>query len=187
MVGQGVLRECVLDSAVAKVLVIGRTSTGVSHPKVREIVRADLARLDDIAELRQLDACFYCLGVTSVVMNEADYTRITCELTMSVARTLVRTSPQMTFIFVSGAGADSSERGSIMWARVKGRAENGVLGLPFRGSYVFRPGAIQPLHGVRSRTRWYRALYLVFGPLMGFSRWLFPRSLEAADIYAASQ
>jgi hypothetical protein len=210
MVGQGVLRECLLDPEVANVLAIGRASTGVAHPKLREIVRHELVQLDETAgDLANLYACFYCLGITSVGTTEADYTRITYDLTMSVAGALLRASPQMTFVFVSGAGADSSERGSLMWARVKGRAENGVLALPFKASYVFRPGVIQPLHGVRSRTGWYRALYIAMGPFMSLARRLFPRYvltteqigramlhvarrgapkrvLEAPDIYAAA-
>ena len=110
-------------------------------------------------------------------MSETDYTRITYDLTMAVAGTLARTSPQMTFVFTSGASADSSEQGTVMWARVKGKAENGVLGLPFKASYVFRPGAIQPLHGITSRTGWYRALYVVLGPAMSLARWLAPRHI----------
>jgi uncharacterized protein YbjT (DUF2867 family) len=182
MVGQGVLRECLLDPRVDRVLTVGRSATGASSPKLKEIVQSDLFHLNEIAgELTNLDACFFCLGVTSVGMNEADYTRITYDLTMAVAETLVRTSPQMTFVFTSGAGADSSERGSVMWGRVKGKAENGVLALPFKASYVFRPGAIQPMHGVRSRTRWYQTLYNVLGPVMSLARRLAPRYILTTE------
>ena len=114
-------------------------------------------------------------------MSETDYTRITYDLTMAVAGTLARTSPRMTFVFTSGASADSSEQGTLMWARVKGKAENGVLGLPFKASYVFRPGAIQPLHGIKSRTGWYRALYVVLGPAMSLARWLAPRHILTTE------
>jgi uncharacterized protein YbjT (DUF2867 family) len=210
MVGQGVLRECLIDPTVTLVLTVGRSPTAASNPRLKEIVHSDFFNLDPIAEaLTGLDACFFCLGITSVGMNEADYTRITYELTMAVAGTLARTSPQMTFVFTSGAGADSTETGSVMWARVKGKAENGVLGLPFKASFVFRPGAIQPRHGIKSRTGWYQALYTVLGPAMSLARHLAPRHiltteqigramirvaqrgapkrvLEAPDIYAAA-
>jgi len=175
MVGQGVLRECLLDSGVARVVTLGRRASGVQDPKLREIVHADMWHYQSIeAELRGFDACFYCLGVTSVGMSEADYGRITYDLTMAVAETLARLNPQMTFIFVSGAGADGSEQGRLMWARVKGRAENGVARLPFKAAYTFRPGVIQPLHGVTSRTGWYRALYVVMGPVLTAMRWVAP-------------
>jgi uncharacterized protein YbjT (DUF2867 family) len=209
MIGQGVLRECLLDPTIDRVVTVGRAATGAAHSKLHEIVRADLSHLDDLAgDLSDLDACFYCLGVTSVGTPEADYTRITYDLTIAAAGTLCSRSPQMTFVFVSGAGADSTEKGTVMWARVKGRTENAVLRLPFRASYVFRPGAVQPVHGVRSRTRWYQAIYTTLGPVMSLARRLAPsriltteqigramirvaatgapkRVLEAPDIYAA--
>ena len=115
-------------------------------------------------ELVGIDACFYCLGVTSVGMSEPEYTRITYELTMSIAETLLRLNPNLTFIFVSGSGTDSTEKGSSMWARVKGKAENGLLKLPFRAAYMFRPGAIIPLHGIRSSTPMYNGIYAVLAP-----------------------
>ncbi|HJY34950.1 MAG TPA: NAD-dependent epimerase/dehydratase family protein, partial [Vicinamibacterales bacterium] len=125
MVGQGVLREALLDPGVTRVVTVGRRATGVQDPKLRELVHADLFHLESLeADLTGFDGGFYCLGVTSVGMSEADYTRITFDLTMAVAETLARLNPQMTFVFVSGAGADSSETGRLMWARVKGRAEN---------------------------------------------------------------
>lgn len=175
MVGQGVLRECLLDPGVAKVVTIGRRATGAGSPKLREIVHADLFHLESLeGDLTGLDACFWCLGVTSVGMSEADYTRITFDLTMAVAGTLARLNPQMTFIFVSGAGADGTEHGRLMWARVKGRAENGVGSLPFKAAFSFRPGIIQPLHGVTSRTGWYKALYVAMGPVLTGLRWAAP-------------
>jgi uncharacterized protein YbjT (DUF2867 family) len=175
MVGQGVLRECLLDSGVARVVTLGRRASGVQNPKLREIVHADMWHYQAIeAELRGFDSCFFCLGVTSVGMSEADYTRVTYDLTMAAAETLARLNPHMTFIFVSGAGADGSEQGRLMWARVKGRAENGVARLPFKAAYTFRPGIIQPLHGITSRTGWYRAMYIALGPVMTGLRWLAP-------------
>jgi uncharacterized protein YbjT (DUF2867 family) len=175
MVGQGVLREALLDPGVTRVVTLGRRATGTQNTKLRELVHPDLFHLESLeAELTGLDACFYCLGVTSVGMSEADYTHITYELTMVVARTLSRLNPQMTFVFVSGAGADSSEQGRLMWARVKGRAENGVASLPFKAVYSFRPGIIQPLHGISSRTGWYKALYVALGPVLTGLRWVAP-------------
>jgi uncharacterized protein YbjT (DUF2867 family) len=182
MVGQGVLRECLIDSTLTRVVTVGRKATAASNPRLTEIVHSDFFNLDPIADqLTDLDACFFCLGITSVGMNEADYTRITYDLTMAVAGTLARTSPRMTFVFTSGAGADSSQKGTLMWARVKGKAENGVLGLPFRASYVFRPGVIQPMHGITSRTGWYRALYVALGPAMSLARRLAPRHILTTE------
>jgi uncharacterized protein YbjT (DUF2867 family) len=175
MVGQGVLRECLLDPGVERVLAVGRRKTGLEHEKLREIVRADLFDLSAVeGELAGHDACFFCLGVSSAGMSEPEYTRVTFDLTMAVARVLARLNPGMTFIYVSGAGTDAGERGRTMWARVKGRTENALLGLPFRAATMFRPGFIQPMHGIRSRTRLYRALYAVAGPLYPLWKTLFP-------------
>ena len=175
MVGQGVLRECLLDPGVQLVQVIVRTSTGVQHPTVREIVRQDLGQYTDIeTDLSGFDACFFCLGITSSGMTEEAYTRVTYDITMAAAETLCRLSPRMTFIYVSGAGTDSSEHGRTMWARVKGRTENALLQLPFKAAYMFRPGVIQPLHGARSKTASYRVLYTLTKPLLPVLRWAFP-------------
>ncbi len=182
MVGQGVLRECLLDSDVRSVTAIGRAATGVAHPKLREIVHRDLSDYSAIqAQLSGFDACFFCLGVTSAGMTEFDYTRITCGITLAAAETLSRLNPQMTFIYVSGQGTDSSERGRAMWARVKGRTENALLRLPFRAAYMFRPGFIEPRYGVKSRTAWYRAFYVLTRPLFPILRALFPSYVLATD------
>ncbi len=148
MVGQGVLRECLLDTDVEKVLLIGRSATGQQHPKIREIVRADIGDLSPLeAQLAGFDACFFCLGVSSVGMTEAAYRHITYDLTIGAARTLAKLNASMTFIYVSGMGTDSSETGRTAWARVKGATENALLRMPFRAAYMFRPGFIQPMHG----------------------------------------
>lgn len=182
MIGQGVLRECLVDPTVTRVLTVARRASGASSPKLQEIVHADFFDLEAIAgQLTGLDACFFCLGITSVGLSEADYTRITFDITMAVAGMLARSSPQMTFVFTSGVGADSSEKGSVMWARVKGKAENAVLGLPFKASYVFRPGVLQPLHGIKSRTGWYQALYTALKPAMSLARWLAPRHVLTTE------
>ena len=151
MVGQGVLRECLLDPGVASVLSIGRSSTGVSHPKLREIVHSDLTNYAPIeSQLTGLDACFFTLGVTSAGLTEEQYARITYDLTLSTAETLARLNPGMTFVYVSGQGTDSTECGRVMWARVKGRTENALLRLPLKAC-IFRPGLIGPRFGARSQ------------------------------------
>src|SRR3984957_12750403 len=167
MVGQGVLRECLLDPGVELVTTIGRRAMGVQHQKIREIVHNDLWSYSSIEkELSGFDACFFCLGVTSAGMKESDYARITYGITIAAAECVSRLNPQMTFVYVSGAGTDSSEQGRIMWARVKGKTENALLRLPFKAAIMFRPGAIQPLHGVRSRTASYRLLYNLTKPML---------------------
>ena len=167
MVGQGVLRECLADPEIRRVVTVGRTPLGRSDPKVRDLVVRDLFDLSSIErDLQNLDACFYCLGVTSAGMTEEQYTRITYDLTVSIASALARLNPQMTFVFISGMSTDSTERGATMWARVKGRAENAVLAMPFKAAYMFRPGFIQPLHGIRSKTRLYNVFYLIAAPLL---------------------
>ncbi len=182
MVGQGVLRECLLDDGVTRVVTLGRTSTGLAHPRLREIVHSDLFDLSVIEEqLRGLDACFYCLGVSAAGLSEAEYSRVNHDMTLRVAETLVRTSPGLTFVYVSGAGTDATERGRVMWARVKGRTENALLRLSFRSAYMLRPGLIVPLHGVKSKTRLYRAFYTMFGPLLPMLRRLFPRSIVTTE------
>jgi uncharacterized protein YbjT (DUF2867 family) len=175
MVGQGVLRECLRDPLVTLIRIVGRTASGVDHPKVRETVLADLSNYSSIEpELTGFDACFFCLGVSSAGMSERDYERITYGVTLAAAETLARLNPAMTFVYVSGAGTDSSERGKVMWARVKGKTENALLRLPFKAAYMFRPGVIQPLHGATSKTASYRILYSLTKPLLPVLRWTFP-------------
>ena len=181
MVGQGVLRECLLDAGVTRVVTLGRSATGQQHDKLREIVRDDLKNLAPIEhQLRGFDACFDCLGVSAAGMTEERYTNLTFDLTLAVARNLARLNPSMTFIYVSGMGTDSTERGRTMWARVKGRTENAILQLPF-SSYMFRPGLIVPLHGVTSRTSWYRAIYAVMTPLLPFLKRAFPTAITTTE------
>ena len=179
MVGQGVLRECLLDPSVEKVLSIGRSKTGQQHPKLREIIHtniADLAPIED--QLTGYDACFFTLGVSSVGMKEADYRRITYDLTLSAAQTLVKLNPEMTFIYISGAGTG----GSSMWARVKGETENALLRLPFKAAYMFRPGFIQPLHGVKSKTALYRIPYAILGPFNSLFLKFFPKYATNTEV-----
>jgi len=176
MVGQAVLRECLLDPGVESVVAVGRSPTGRRHDKLRELVVPDLSDLSAVEDqLTGCDACFFCVGVSSAGMTEQDYRRVTYDMTMAAATTLARRNPDMTFVFVSGAGADSTEQGRVMWARVKGAAENAVLRLPFRAAYVFRPAFIQPMHGITSRTAAYRAVYALVGPLYPLWKALFPK------------
>ncbi len=182
MVGQGVLRECLLDPGVRLVQSIGRSASGVQHAKLREIVHADLWDYSSIEiSLSGFDACFFCLGVSSAGMKEDAYARVTYGITMAAANTLSRLDPQMTFIYVSGAGTDSSEQGRSMWARVKGKTENALLRLPFKAAYMFRPGIIEPMHGIRSKTASYRLLYGLSRPLLPLLRWAFPNAVLTTE------
>jgi uncharacterized protein YbjT (DUF2867 family) len=181
MVGQGVLRECLLDPDVEKILSIGRSRTGLQHPKLREIVHQDIANLAPIEDqLRGYDACFFTLGVSSAGMKEADYRRITYDLTLGAARTLAALNPEMTFIYVSGMGTDSA--GRSMWARVKGETENALLRLPFKAAYMFRPGFIQPLHGIKSKTALYRIPYAILGPFNSLFLKFFPKYATTTEV-----
>lgn len=182
MIGQGVLRECLLDSRIESVLSIGRNKTGMVHTKLTEIALPDLFDYSSIEkQLTGFDACFFCLGISSAGMQEKDYEHITYGITLAAAEVLVRANREMTFVYVSGLGTDSSEHGRSMWARVKGRTENALLRLPFKAAYMFRPGFIQPLHGIRSRTRLYRLGYTIAAPLMPMLRFLFPSSILTTE------
>jgi len=182
MVGQGVLRECLLDDSVQAVLSVGRTALEQTHPKLKNLVHADLYSYSEIEEdLSGYDACFFCLGVSASGMSEAQYHRITYDLTLAAAQTLSRLNPQMTFIYVSGMGTDSSEKGRSMWARVKGKTENALLRLPFKAAYMFRPGMIQPLHGIKSKTGLYRAIYAVTGPLLPMIKAIAPSAITTTE------
>lgn len=181
MVGQGALRECLLDPAVTSVVAVVRTSTGQRHEKLREVVHRDFADFSAIAdEFEGAGACLFCLGVSSVGMDADDYRRITYDYTLAAARVFSERAPDGTFVYVSGAGTDSTEQGRVRWARVKGATENAVLALPGT-SYMTRPGIIQPRHGVRSKTRLYQTAYTVAGPLLSLLRKAFPRSVITSD------
>jgi hypothetical protein len=176
MVGAGALLECLADPRVESVLAISRSPTGRTHPKLREMIRADFFAYEDLqADFATRDACFFCLGVSSVGMSEAAYTRLTYDLTLAAARAMVAVNRHLTFCYISGVGTDSSEGGGTMWARVKGRTENALLALPFKGAFMFRPGFIQPVNGVRSKTGWYQAVYTIAAPLYPVFHRLFPQ------------
>jgi uncharacterized protein YbjT (DUF2867 family) len=183
MVGQGVLLECLRDPEVELAVTVGRTATGVRDKKLREIVHRDMLDYSGMEEsLAGFDACFFCLGVSSTGMEEVDYERVSYGFTMAAAEMLSRVNKGMRFIYVSGAGTDSSEQGRVMWARVKGRTENALLRLPLE-AYMFRPGIIEPLDGIKSRTASYRALYTATRPLLPLLRWALPNHvLSTRDI-----
>ena len=182
MVGQGVLRECLLDSGVQRVLAVGRSGTGQQQPKLTEIVRGDLLDYADIEpELAGYDACFFTLGVSSLGMSEDAYRRITYDITLAAAGTLARLNPNMTFVYVSGAGTDSTERGRIAWARVKGKTENDLLRLPFHAVYIFRPAGIVPLHGIQSKTAFYRIPYMLLAPILPYLKDRFPKYVTTTE------
>ncbi|MDX2008573.1 MAG: NAD-dependent epimerase/dehydratase family protein [Myxococcaceae bacterium] len=180
MIGQGVLRECLNAEDVSEVVAVGRTPLGQTHPKLKELVRTNLLDWSDAGEvLRGVDACFYCLGVSSGGMSEADYTRVTVDLTLALATALKAASPEVTFVFISGASTDASEKGSVMWARVKGRAENALKAMGFRKLFLFRPGYIQPMDGITSKTTSYRWMYAVLAPTYPLLKRLFPRMVTS--------
>lgn len=182
MVGQGAFRECHLDPGVEKILSIVRTTSGQQHPKLRELVHTNFFDYSAIEpQLTGYDACFFCLGVSSTGMDEAKYTHLTYDLTLAAATTLARLNPQMTFVYISGAGTDSTERGRSMWARVKGKTENDLLKLPFRAAYMFRPGFIQPLYGIRSKTKLYQFFYTALNPIFPLLRSAFPKSITTTE------
>jgi uncharacterized protein YbjT (DUF2867 family) len=177
MVGQGVLRECLRAPDVELVATVGRGATGMHDTKLREILCADIGDFAAVeTDLVGFDACFFSLGVSAAGMKETDYERTTYGLTLAAAQTLSRLNPGMTFIYVSGAGTDSSERGRVMWARIKGRTENALLRLPLK-AFMFRPGLIEPLDGIQSKTRAYRILYKLAKPLLPLLRWALPNQV----------
>ena len=182
MVGQGVLRECLLDPAITRVLAVGRSPLAQRHAKLRDLTVPDLSNLAAVeGQLAGFDACFFSLGTSAVGMTEASYAAVTYDLTLAVARTLLRLNPAMTFIYVSGMGTDSTERGRTMWARVKGRTENALLALGFRAAYMFRPGLIVPMHGITSRTTLYRVLYAILQPLVPLIARFFPDAVTTTE------
>ena len=179
MVGQGALRESLLAPDVEQVLSVSRTPTGVRHQKLRELALTDFGDLTPIKdELAGYDACFYCLGVSSVGLDEAEYSVISYDYPMAAARAFAEVSPQVTFVYVSGAGTDADSR--RMWARVKGRTERDVIALLPNG-YAFRPGLIQPTHGARSKTRLYNSIYTVAGPLISLIDRVAPSYVTTTD------
>ena len=163
MVGKGVLLECLDHKDIREVLVIGRNSMGVEHPKLNELIHKDFTDFSDVRnQLSGYDACYFCLGISAAGLKEEQYKKITYDFTLALANMLLELNSEMTFIYVSGEGTDSSEKGRMMWARVKGKTENDLLNLGFKQAYMFRPGAIIPLRGIKSRTKSYQFMYDYF-------------------------
>jgi len=159
MVGEGVLLECLNHPAVERVLIVNRRASGVTHPRLKECIVPDFLDLERWADqLAGYDACFFCAGVSSLGMSEAQYRHVTYDVTLHFARTLVSRNKEMVFVYVSGALTDGSGRGRVMWARVKGQTENALMGLPFRRVYNFRPGFMKPTPGQRNTQRYYKAI-----------------------------
>ena len=182
MVGQGVLRECLLDAGVESVLVVGRSPTGQQHAKLREVLHKDFTDFSAIeSDLTGYDACLFCLGVSSVGMDAERYRHLTYDITMAAATTLVRLNPDMVFTYVTGRSTDSTEQAPQRWARVKGKTENDLLKLPFKAAYMFRPAGIQPLHGVRSKTSWVNAIYVVAAPLLVYLARTSPKFMTTSE------
>jgi uncharacterized protein YbjT (DUF2867 family) len=182
MVGQGVLRECLVDPDVTAVLAIGRSLSGKSHAKLREVLHDNFLDFSTIeSQLAGYDACFFCLGVTSLGLTEERYRHLTYDITLAAATTLAKLNPGMVFIYVTGAGTESTEQGRVTWARVKGKTENDLLKLPFKAAYMFRPAAIQPLHGVKSKTAWVQAIYTVAAPLLTLLNEMAPKYVTTTE------
>jgi uncharacterized protein YbjT (DUF2867 family) len=187
MVGAGVLQECLIDPRVTSILVVGRQTCGVTHPKLQEILHADFFNYTAIQpHFAASHACFFCLGVSSVGMAEETYRHVTYDLTLAAAHSMLAVNDQLTFCYVSGAGTDTTERGSMMWARVKGATENALSRMPFKAAYMFRAGFIQPLKGVRSKVRWYQAIYTAVGPLYPILSRVAPRYVTTTEAMGRS-
>jgi len=182
MVGKGVLLECLENQDINSVLLINRRSIEMQHDKLKEIIHSDFYDLSSIEEqLKGYDACFFCLGISAYRMSEEDYTKITYDLTLHFANTLLKLNPNMIFCYVSGQGTDGAEKSRMMWANVKGKTENAILALPFMKAFMFRPGFIQPMRGIKSSTKMYNTMYSIIKPLMPLLKFLFPKSITNTD------
>ena len=173
MIGKGVLLECLDDSRVEEVLIVNRSSLGMEHPKLKEVLLKDFSNPSSIKDaLKGYDVVYFCLGVSAGGMNEEDYTRITYGYTVYFAKAYKEVNPDGSFFYVSGTGTDSSEKGRMMWARVKGKTENDLLKMGFKNALMFRPGTIRPMRGIKSRTALYQRIYNVMNPFWGFLEWV---------------
>jgi len=178
MVGKGVLLECLDHDAIDEVLVIGRNALDFKHPKLKELIHKDFTDFSGVHnQLTGYDGCFFCMGISSAGLKEEEYKKITFDYTMALAWALVEINPEMTFTYVSGQGTDSTEKGRIMWARVKGKTENDLLNLGFKQAFMFRPGTIIPLRGIKSRTKGYQFMYDYFMWLVKIIKVLAPNSV----------
>lgn len=165
MVGRGVLLECLESPLIETVLLVNRSSIGITHPKLKEVLLKDFTQIESLKnQLVGYDACFFCMGVSSIGMNEETFSKLTFDTAKAFADTLYALNPSMVFNYVSGTQTDSTEQGNVMWARVKGRTENWILNKGFKDAYAFRPGIILPEKGIKSKTGWYNLFYVVFRP-----------------------
>ena len=177
MVGQGVLKECLLADDVKEVTVVGRKNLDIQNSKLKQVITADLHQTDYLNNNQNFDACFFCLGISASGLSEQQYHATTYDLTIQIAKALETNHPNMTFIYVSGSGTDSSEQGKVMWARVKGKTENALLRMNFKAVYLFRPAIIQPLDGIQSKTKSYRLFYKIMNPILPLIKRLSPHSI----------
>lgn len=178
MVGKGILLECLDHQEIDEVLVIGRSTIGMKHPKLKEMIKKDFSDFADVADqLNGYDACFYSLGISAAGLSEEQYRKITYDFTFALAKILLDNNPEMTFNYVSGEGTDSTEKGRMMWARVKGKTENDLIHYGFRQAYMFRPGVILPLRGIKSKTKSYQFIYDYFMWLVKLIKAISPNSV----------
>jgi nucleoside-diphosphate-sugar epimerase len=183
MVGAAVLQECLENPEVEAVLAVGRSSCGRQHPKLAELIHGDMFNLEPVADkLKGYNACFYTVGMTSLGMNEADYSRLTAEMTKAVAEAVLPLNPGMSMVFVSGAGSDSTEQGKIMWARIKGKAENLLLKMPFGSVTIIRLAGLIPAKGFKSKAFWYRIFYAPLGLILPLLARLAPNYVTTPQI-----
>jgi hypothetical protein len=181
MIGKGLLLECLDSADVESLLLINRRPLGIDHPKLKEIIHQDMFDISAIkGQLTGCNTCWFCLGVTSAGMSEADYNHITFKLTTSFAKTFLEQNPGSIFCYVSGAGTDSTEKGRVMWARIKGKTENTLINMAFKKAYMFRPGYIQPMRGIKSRTAIYNIFYIFLKPFY-FILKSFPKYVTSTD------
>ena len=182
MVGKGVMLECLDDPRIEQVLVVNRNTVGIKHPKLKEVLHSDFINLDPIKEdLTGYNAVYFCLGISASGLTEAQYRTITYDYTINFAKTVLELNTDLTFIYVSGQGTDSTEKGRMMWARVKGATENALLEMPFKQAYMFRPGVIQPMRGIQSRTKLYNTIYKIINPIWPLFRTLMGNNLTNTD------
>ncbi len=178
MVGKGVLLECLDHDAIGEVLLIGRNPVDIKHPKIKELIHPDFSDFSTVADqLNGYDACYFCMGISAAGLKEEQYKKITYDYTLELARVLYKNNAAMTFTYVSGEGTDSTEKGRLMWARVKGKTENDLLNMGFKQAFMFRPGAIIPLRGIRSQTKAYQFVYDYFTWLVKIIKAVSPHSI----------
>ncbi len=182
MVGKGVLLACLASDEIESILLLNRSSIDIENKKITEIIHKDFQNFSTFFEVfKGYDACYFCLGVSSFRMKEKEYNEITYKTTLHLAKLLSNVNPEMSFCYVSGTGTDSSEKGKSMWARVKGKTENAIFKLPFKSAFMFRPGFIQPVDGIKSKTSLYSSIYTIIGPFYPFLKWINPKGMITTD------